>query len=256
MNKKREMKEMVEEEENQEAKEKIEKKEKMDPFKKTAIIVGVLFITATVAYSIGMILLDPILGDSDYLTKVSENESQVIMGAFFVLIDAVAVAGIGITIYPVLKKYDETSALGYAGARISEGILFVVNVIFIMTLLSLSQEFVKAASPNDPYYQTLGTVIMAAGDWAFMLGFGVAFTISALIVNFVLFKSKLVPRWLSGWGFVGAVLLWVFYLLQYFSVDYIEILFFPIAVQEMAFAVWLIVKGFDTSAINHRRDNK
>jgi hypothetical protein len=242
---------MVDEEEEQgvEKEQVVEKQEKMDPFKKTAIIVGVLFITATVAYSIGMIFLDPILGDSDYLTKVSESENIVIMGAFFVLIDAVAVAGIGITIYPVLKKYNEASALGYAGARIAEGILFVVNVVFILTLLTLSQEFVKAGSPHESHYQVLGTVLLAAGDWAFLLGFGLAFTISALIVNFVLYQSKLVPRWLSGWGFVGAVLLWVYYLLQYFSVSYVEILFLPIAIQEMAFAIWLIVKGFNPSAI-------
>jgi hypothetical protein len=242
---------MDRENEKQEAeKEKEEKEEKMDAFRKTAIIVGVLFITATVAYSIGMILLDPILGNSDYLTEVSENKNQVILGAFFVSIDAVAVAGIGITIYPVLKKHNESSALGYAGARIAESILFIVNVIFILTLLTLSQEYVKAGAPSDPYYQTLGTVLLAAGDWAFLLGFGLAFTLSALILNFVLYQSKFVPRWLSSWGFVGAVLLWVYYLLNYFSVSLVEILFLPIAIQEMVFAVWLIVKGFNLPAID------
>jgi hypothetical protein len=224
----------------------------MDSYRKTAIIVGVLFITATVAYSLGVILLDPILGDSDYLTRASENENQVIIGAFFVLIDSVAVAGIGIVIYPILKKHNETSALGYAGARIAEGILFIVNVIFMLTLLTLSQEFVKAGASDDSYYQTLGTVLLAAGDWAFLLGFGLAFTLSALILNFVLYQSKLVPRWLSGWGFVGAVLLWVYYLLQYVGVNQVEILFLPIAVQEMVFAVWLIIKGFNLPAIDSK----
>ncbi len=237
---------------------KSEKKEdiKMDSCRKTAIIVGVLFITATVAYSIGMVLLDPILGSSDYLTKASENENQVIIGAFFVLIDSVAVAGIGIAIYPILKKYDETKALGYAGARIAEGILFTVNVIFILTLLTLSQEFVKAGAPHDSYYQTLGTVLLAAGDWAFLLGFGVAFTLSALILNSFLYQSKLVPRWLSVWGFIGAALLWVYYLLQFVSVNQAEILFLPIAVQEMVFAVWLIIKGFNLTAIDSLEKQK
>jgi hypothetical protein len=227
-----------------------EKYEKMNENRKTAIIVGVLFITATVAYSLGVIILDPILSSSDYLTKASENENQVIMGSFLVLIDAVAVAGIGIVIYPILKKHNETLALGYAGARIAEGVLFAVNVIPILTLLTLSQEFVKAGAPDTSYYQTLGTLLLAAGDWAFLLGFGLAFTLSALILNFLLYKSKLVPRWLSGWGFVGAALLWAYYLLQFFGINQVEILFLPIAVQEMVFAVWLIVKGFNSSAID------
>jgi len=98
----------------------IEKGENMDSNRKTAIIVGVLFITATVAYSLGVIFLDPILAGSDYLTKASENEKQVIIGALLVLIDAVAVAGIAIVIYPILKKYNEALALGYVGARIVE----------------------------------------------------------------------------------------------------------------------------------------
>jgi len=222
----------------------------MNSNRKTAIIVGVLFIIATVAYSLGVILLDPILGASDYLTSASENENQVIMGSFLVLIDAVAVAGIGIMIYPILKKHNEALALGYAGARIAEGILFVVNVIAILTLLALSQEFVKAGALDASYYQTFGTILLAAGDLAFLFGFAVAFTLSALILNYLLYRSKLVPRWLSGWGFVGALLLWVYYLLEPFSINLLGILFIPIAVQEMVFAVWLIVKGFNPAAID------
>ena len=226
----------------------IEKGENMNSNRKTAIIVGALFITATVAYSLGVIYLDPIIGGSDYLTKASENENQVILGAFLVLIDSVAVAGIGIVIYPILKKHNEALALGYAGARIVEGVLFIVNIITILTLLTLSQEFVKAGAPEASYYQTLGTLLLSAGNWAYLLGLGLAFALSALILNFVLYQSKLVPRWLSGWGFVGAVLILAYYLLQFFSNNQFEILFYPIAVQEMVFAVWLIIKGFNSSA--------
>ena len=165
------------------------------------------------------------------------------------LIDAIAVAGIGIVIYPILKKHNEALARGYAGARIVECVLFIVNVIAILTLLTLSKEFVKAGAPDSFYYQTLGTILLSAGDKAFLLGFGLAFTLSALILNFVLYQSKLIPRWLSGWGFIGAALLWAYYLLQSFSINQVEFLFLPIAVQEMVFAVWLIVKGFNPSAI-------
>lgn len=217
---------------------------------KTARIVGVLFIAATIAYSLSVVLLDPILGTSDYLTKISANENILIISAFLVLIDAVAVAGIAIVIYPVLKKHNETLALGYVGARIAEGVLFSVNVITALTLLTLSQEFAKSGALDTSYYQILGTVLLAAGNWAYLLGLGLAFALSALILNFVLYQSKLVPRWLSVWGFVGAALVFVNYLLESFGTNPVEILFLPIAVQEMVFAIWLIVKGFNLSIIS------
>ena len=217
---------------------------------KTARIVGALFIIATVAYSLSVVLLDPILVASDYLTNVSENENILIIGAFLVLIDCVAVAGIAIVIYPVLKKHNEALALGYVGARIGESLLFSVNVITTLTLLTLSQEFAKAGPLDTSYYQTLGTMLLAAGNWAYLLGLGLAFAISALILNFVLYQSKLIPRWLSGWGFIGAALVFTNYLLESFGINPVEILFLPIAAQEMVFAIWLIVKGFNLSTIS------
>ena len=147
----------------------------MNSNRKTAIIVGAFFIIATVAFSLSEIILPPILDDPDYLIDVSANENQVIIGALLVLIDSIAVAGIGIVIYPILKKHNETSAFGYAGTRIAEGVLFSINVITILTLLTLSKEFVMAGAPDASYYQTLGTLLIAAGDWSFLLGFGVAF---------------------------------------------------------------------------------
>ena len=139
--------------------------------------------------------------------------------------------------------------MGSVGARIGEGIFFIVNVITMLTLLTLSQEFVQAGAPDASYYQTLGTLLLAAGDWAYLFGFGLFFTLSALILNFVLYQSKLIPRWLSVWGFVGGALIFVYYLIQPLSISLVEILFLPIAVQEMVFAVWLIFKGFNPSAI-------
>ena len=119
----------------------------MDNNLKTSRIVGSLFIIATVAYSLSAVLLDPILTSSNYLTDIYANENLVIIGAFLVLIDAVAVAGISIVIYPVLKESNETLALGYVGARIGESVLFSVNVIITLTLLTLSQEFTEAGLP-------------------------------------------------------------------------------------------------------------
>jgi hypothetical protein len=79
-----------------------------------------------------------------------------------------------------------------------------------------------------------------------MIGPGIAFSLSAIILNYILFTSNLIPRWLSGWGLLGGVLAFGTYMLQFYNID-LEFLFIFIAVQEMAFAVWLIVKGFNSS---------
>jgi len=68
-------------------------------------------------------------------------------------------------------------------------------------------------------------------------------------LNYLLYQRRLIPRWLSVWGFVGAALSFVNYSPQFFGIDSIEILFLPIGLQEMVFAVWLIVKGINSSAI-------
>ncbi|MFC1767293.1 DUF4386 domain-containing protein [Candidatus Margulisiibacteriota bacterium] len=222
----------------------------MNSNRKTAIITGVLFITATVAFSIGMIILEPILGGLDYLTNASANANLVIIGALLVLIDSVAVAGIAIVLYRILKKHNDVLALGYVGARIIEGIFFMVYAITILTLLTLSKEFVQAGAPIASSYQALGTMLLAAGNWAFLLGYGLVFGLSALILNFVLYRSRLVPRWLSGWGFVSAAFVFINFFLQSFGISFFEFLDFSIALQEMVFAVWLITKGFNPAAIS------
>ena len=225
----------------------------MNSYRKNAIIVGVLFITATVANILSDVFLGPILDAPDYLIKVSANENQVIIGALFKLIMAVACAGIAIWLYPILKKHNEALALGYVGARIIEGVLYIVAVIGLLSLLTLSQEFVKAGAPDASHFQALGTLLLAASDWAFMLGITV-FGLGALMLYYLLYQSKLIPRWLSVWGLIGAPLMLAGGLLGMFgSLTETSVLgtfiFLPIAVNEMVLAVWLIVKGFNSSAI-------
>jgi hypothetical protein len=224
-------------------------KEEMNTNRKTAITVGILFIAATVASSLSFIILEPILDALDYLISVSANESQVIMAALLMLIDVVAVVGIAIMMYPILKKHHEAIALGYVAARIIEGVFFIVYLVPVLLLLTLGQEFVKAGAPDASYFQTGGTLLLAASDWTLVLGLRLAFALSALILNYSLYQSKLIPRWLSGWGFVGGTLVFVLLLLRFFSINLTEIFDLPIALQEMVFAVWLIVKGFNPTAI-------
>ena len=220
----------------------------MNTNKKTAIIVGVLFITATVTSILSGFFVES-LDTPDYLVNVAANENQVLRGMLIQLIWGLAVVGIPVMLFPILKKHDEALTLGFFSLRLIEGVFTIAGIICQLSLLTLSQEFVKAGVLDAADYQASGTLLLALRDWAFMIGPGLVFTLSALPLNYVLYQSKLIPRWLSGWGLVGAAVFLPYYLLQFFNIDLPEGLFILIALQEMAFAVWLIVKGFNSSAI-------
>ena len=192
----------------------------MNTSRKIAIIVGVLFITATVASILGyFVLLEPILDAPDYLVNVSANENQVLIGMLIQLMWALAVVGIPVMLFPILKKHNESMALGFFSFRFIEAVSTIVVIICQLSLLTLSKEFVIAGAPDASYYQILGTLLLAVRDWAFLIGSGLFFSLSALILNYIFYQSKLIPRWLSGWGLVGATLSFANYLLQFFSIN-------------------------------------
>ena len=221
----------------------------MNTNRKTARIVGVLFIIATVSSSLGISILDPILNAPDILDNVSANITQVIIGVLLLLIDCAAVVAIPVMLVPIFKKHNEALALGYVGARIIESVTLIIGSISLLSLLTLSQEYVQAAAADVSNFQTLGTLLLAVYEWALLVGIMIVFSLTALILNYLLYQSELIPRWLSVWGLIGAALLLAVGLLEIFGFNLTEILSIPIALQEMVFAVWLIVKGFNSSVI-------
>jgi hypothetical protein len=226
--------------------------EKMNSYRKNAISAGVLFIIGTVAGVLSLPFLG-IVDKPDYLTKIAANENQVIIGALLLLIMAFACAGIAIWLYPVLKKQNQALALGAVGFRIIENVLVIVSAIWLLSLVPLSQEYVKAGAPDASYFQTLGTLLLGARDSISNIAL-IPFCIGALMYYYVFYQSKLIPRWLSGWGLIAimmnlaSALLVLFDLIGHLSTVQV-VLSVPIGVQEMVLAIWLIVKGFNPSAI-------
>jgi len=221
----------------------------METSRKIAIIVGILFIIATVATIISSVFTTPYLEVQDYLSQDSANETQMIIGLLFLLITAITVVGIAVMMYPLLNKHHEIVAVGYLSARLVEGVLLFISALALLTLMTLSQEFETTGFTSISNFQAGRTLLRTVSDWAFSLGVGFIFALSALILNYSLYQSRIVPRWLSAWGFIGAVLLLAGHMSQYFRVNPPGILDLPIALQEMVFAVWLIVRGFGPTAL-------
>ena len=226
----------------------------MNTYKKTAITVGILFIACTVASILGPSLVSSILNTPDYLNQLAGNPNQTIIAALLEFIWAATGAGIAIGLYPLLKKYNGALALGSVCFRVVENVFVLIGTLGLLSLFTLSQEFIAAGAPGASSFQTLGTLLLALRDWQFHVISGLAFFLGTLMYYVILYKSKLIPRWLSGWGVLGAVLSLAATVLASLTRDlgmasvntYLSA---PIGLQEMVFAVWLIVKGFNPSAI-------
>lgn len=218
--------------------------------KHIAKIVGILFITATVTSSLSIWLTEPVLEATNLLKVFSDKSSQIAVAALLMLIDAISVVFIAILLFPILKKKSESLALGYVGMRIMEGILFAAYVVVLLTVLSISKEYSAGNVQDASNFKPIGQSLLILAEWAFDIGLGIVFTISALILNYILFRFALVPRWLSAWGFLGALVTMTIVLLKFYDIQVTEALDFIIGLQEMVFAIWLIVKGLN---MNHQK---
>ena len=227
----------------------------MNSNRKAAIVVGTLYIIALSAAMIRSVLLDSILDAPGYLEDLSSNEGDVLLGVILLFIMGVAIPSIGIVFYPILSKQNKPLALGYVVAGIIECIFFLITVITVLALLTLSKNYVNAGAPDNSYFQSAGMLLIAVRDWAFNILWPISIGLATLILYYLLYQSELIPRWFSIWGLFGGVAAAAGGLLSYFgvigtlSITY-NLLLLQIAIQELVMAVWLIAKGFNTKAIS------
>lgn len=225
----------------------------MNTSRKTSRIVGVLFLTAMVASLLGGGLVESILSAPDYLIAVSENETQVIIGVLLELINGIAVVGIGVLMFTILRQHNESIALGYLGFRIIESVFSSVIVISPLSLITLSQEYSKAGASDASYFQTVGALSIAERASVVGLLIPVFFSLGALLFYYLLYQSKLLPRFISVWGLIGVALILTLNLLSALGLEVgisIGLIFaLPIILNEIFLGIWLIVKGFSSSAI-------
>ena len=225
----------------------------MDTYRRSGIVTGILFIAAT-ATGILSLFAQRFLNAPDYLTKISANEPTVLAGALLVFIMGWAGAAIGISMYPILRRHNEGLALGAAGFRIIDGVFHCIGAVLILLLATLSREFIKAGPAALTQFQNLGALLAEGRTWVGPVAALLAWCIGACLYYSLFFKTRLVPRWLSVWGLVGIALTMAGSILVLFRqvapLSTVQMLMYlPCALQEIVLAIWLIVKGFNPSAI-------
>ena len=201
--------------------------EKMKSTRTTAIIVGLLFLVSTLAFMIGSNLIQSFLIDE------TQNKPPLILGVILEIICGVAVVGIGVLMFPILKMFNKRLALGYVVFRVVECTIIIVGGIYLLSLLELMWK-----------YEMIIFVFTALGG---------------LLFSYLLFQSKLIPRYLSGLGIIGYAMLLLGVVLDMFSIFNINdgagmLIYLPGGLFELFLPIWLFVKGFNSSAITSLYD--
>jgi hypothetical protein len=224
----------------------------MNTNRRTARAVGGAFIIGTVAGILSRVVTGPIQNAQDPLMSVPGSDARLVVGALFVLIMGLALAMVPVIMFPILREHNEALALGYVVVRGGlEAVAYLAIATSWLLLVPLSQIYAQAGVLDASNVQTLGTLILEAKEIGSILT--IVFCLGALIFNYLLYQTELVPRWLSGWGLIAIVpylaagLLVMFGIIHALSPIY-AILNLPLALQEIVLAVWLIVRGFNSSA--------
>ena len=161
----------------------------------TAIVAGMLYFLGIIA---GVLSVVPVIDLPDYLVQITAHAGQATSGAFFQFLMMAAYVGMAITLYPILKRHNESLALGYVGFRIVAAAFIVIGVILLLLLLTLSQEFVKAGAPALSHFQTVGEILRTGRDLVNHVGMTLVLSMGGILFYFLLYQTELVPRWLSG----------------------------------------------------------
>jgi len=199
------------------------------------IVAGVLFITATAATMASQMIVAPILDAPDITSQIAEQRTAFTLGVILEFTNALASAGIAFALYPIIRRCAEGLAVAYLGLRILEA---SIGLFAASTLLAL-------LSPIDP------AVGLALHSWGFLLVL-IVFSIGTLIFYPLLYRYRLVPVVLSLWGLIGGVMLLLsccLILLGQIETGSATDLFLslPIWVNEMALALWLIIRGVEVT---------
>jgi hypothetical protein len=224
----------------------------MNP-QKIARVTGVLFVITYIASIPPVLFLyGPLLDDPRYILGGGAADNGLALGALLELILIIANIGTAVVLYPVVKRVNEILALGFVTARVVESAFIAVGVLSVLSMVTLRQE---AAGADAGSLLAVGQSLVAVHDWTFLLGPGFVVGIgNGLILGYLMYRSGLVPRRMALLGLIaGPVLIARFVGILFGVFEPMSVLgglmVVPEFVWELALGIWLIIKGFNTSAV-------
>jgi hypothetical protein len=212
-------------------------------------VVGVVYLAGFVVGIFGNGLIQSILGAPNHLSTVSANSTMLAIGALMWLMAVAGDAAHGVLMFPILKRHGERLAFGYLAARIVDAVFIAVMVVFLLLQIPLGSEFLKAGGSDTAALEALSTVSVQASQYAYEIGMS-ALGVSGVILCYALYKAKLVPRSVAVWGLIGYTIIFFGMVSDVMGSGLGLASSIPGGLWEVFMGVWLIVRGFNFTAIN------
>lgn len=227
----------------------------MSPMRKTALIAGVAYI-ATFVFSIPVKFgfWADVLDEPDFILGAGSG-GPVLWGALFEVLTALGGVAAAVALYAVARRYSERSALGFVTTRVLEATMIFVGVLSILAVYTLRQDVAGAAGADSGALITVRHALVAIHDWTFLLGPGVMAGLNALLIGSVMYRSRLLPRWIPTLGLIGAPLILASCTATLFGAwEQISapaaLLTLPIAAWELSFGFYMTFKGFRSDPVS------
>jgi Domain of unknown function (DUF4386) len=218
-----------------------------------ATTAGILYIIGTVAGVLSMVVIAPVSDARDPFAYGAEHSGTVVTGALLVLVMGLSLAFVPVVLFPVLRRVNEVLAVGYLIVRGAvETVCYVILAIGWLLLVPLGEAVSAGGSTASPAGVRVGSLVIDSDAANAVLA--LVFCLGAGMFYFLLYRSRIVPRWIALWGLVAIPLYVAADLLAMYAVIGAAspgqvLMFMPLAVQEMVLAVWMIARGFRPAAV-------
>lgn len=223
------------------------------PSRKLALIAGVFWIVTFVASIPALFLYAPVLNHVHYVLGAG-SDTRIAVGAFLEVVLAIAGIGTAVTMFPIIKRQNESMALGFIASRVLESTIIVVGVISVLSVVTLRKDIGGAGAADPASLLVAGRSLVAIHKWTFLLGPGVCAGLgNGLLLGYLMYRSGLVPRRMALLGLIGGPLLLVSCTAVLFGAynqtsGVAGLLTVPEFLWELSLGIYLIANGFKTSS--------
>lgn len=213
---------------------------------------GIAYLVTFAASIPALWFLAPLLNDPNYILT-GNADTQVSIGALLDVVNAIACIASAVAVFPVMRRQNESLALGFVTSRLMEAAIIMIGVVGLMSVLTMRQDLAGTAAADPAALQTTQHALVAIRDWTFVFGPNLCVVSNALLFGTLLYKSRLVPRIIPTLGLIGAPLLLGATILTVLGVAEIGSVWFlgviPIAAWELSVGLWMAFKGFRPSPL-------